>query len=452
VLKIIKILICCVIAAALTATPLAPANAAGRRIIRDAEVENTIRAYATPLFEAAGLNAKDVDIYLIDDPTLNSFVAGGMNIFIHTGLIIRSKSPNQLIGVIAHETGHIADGHIARFTAHMGDLSTAAIIATILGTAGAIAGGGGAAIGSVIGAQSAAQQALLSYSRTQEAAADQAGMSFLDRSGQSAKGLLEFFKYLEGEELLSSTRQDAYLRTHPLTQDRIQAVEDHVAHSQYSDAPDRPEFIEMHKRMVAKLSAFLGSPSATLVRYPTSDTSVAARYARAIAYYRIPDLAHALPIIDQLIAEEPNNPYFRELKGQMLFENGRGAEALAPYRKAVELLPDSALLRIGLAQVQLERNKPELVKPAIDNLQLATRREPNNGFAWEQIAIAYGRDGQYGMSSLSSAEAALARGNKPEARNQALRAEKALPRGSPGWLRSQDIKDAARPAREEAPA
>jgi predicted Zn-dependent protease len=446
--KIIQALMCCVIAAALTATPLMPADAAGRRIIRDAEVENTIRAYATPLFEAAGLNAKDVDIYLIDDPTLNAFVAGGMNIFLHTGLIIRSESPNQLIGVLAHETGHIADGHLARFTAHMKDVSTAAVIATILGTAGAIAGGGQAAMGGIIGAQSAAQQALLSYSRTQESAADQAGMSFLDRSGQSSRGLLNFFHFLEGEELLSSSRQDAYLRTHPLTQDRVQAVEEHVAHSPYSDQPDSSAFMEMHRRMVAKLTAFLSSPSSTLSRYPASDTSVAARYARAVAYYRIPDLAHALPLINQLIAEEPKNPYFYELKGQMLFENGRGAEALDPYQKAVDLLPDSALLRVGLGQVQLERNTPALVKPALNNLQLATRREPNNGFAWDQLAVAYGRDGQFGMSAVASAEAALARGNKRDAREYALRAEKMLPRGSPGWLRSQDIKDAARPTRD----
>jgi predicted Zn-dependent protease len=416
-------------------------------MIRDAEVENIIRTYATPLFEAAGLNAKDVDIYLIDDPTLNSFVAGGMNIFIHTGLIIRSKTPNQLIGVIAHETGHIADGHIARFTAHMEDMSTAAIIATILGAAGAIAGGGAAAMGGVVGSQAAAQNALLSYSRTQEGAADQAGLSFLDRSHQSARGLSEFFHYLEGEDLLSSTRQDEYLRTHPLTKDRIQAVDDHIARSPYSNVTDPPDLVDLHQRMVAKLSAFLNTPSATLVKYPESDKSIPARYARAIAYYRVPDLAHALPVIDGLIAQEPNNPYFYELKGQMLFENGRGAEALAPYQKSVDLLPDAPLLRIELAQVQLERNDQSLVKPAINNLQSATRRESTNGFAWDQLAIAYGRDAQLGMSALSSAEAAISRGDKRSARNYVARAEKALPRGSPGWLRAQDIKDAARPTR-----
>ncbi|HTI85999.1 MAG TPA: M48 family metalloprotease [Alphaproteobacteria bacterium] len=418
-------------------------------MIRDAEVENIIRTYATPVFEAAGLNAKDVDIYLIDDPVLNSFVAGGMNIFVHTGLIIKSKTPNQLIGVLAHETGHIADGHIARFTAHMEDLSKAALIAAILGTAGAVAGGGNAAMGGVLGSQAAAQNALMSYSRTQESAADQAALSFLDRAHESARGLSEFFHYLEGEELLSSTRQDEYLRTHPLTQDRIQAVDAHVARSPYSNVKDSPELMDLHQRMVAKLFAFLNAPSTTLVKYPESDKSIYARYARAIAYYKIPDLAHALPLIDGLIADEPNNPYFYELKGQMLFENARSAEAVAPYQKAVSLLPDAPLLRIELAQVLLERNDPKLVKPAIDNLQMATRRETTNAFAWDQLAIGYGRDGQYGMSALASAEASMARNDKRGARTYVARAEKDLPRGSPGWLRAQDIKDAARPTRDE---
>jgi predicted Zn-dependent protease len=323
------------------------------------------------------------------------------------------------------------------------------MIAAILGTAGAVAGGGSAAMGGVLGSQAAAQNALLNYSRTQESAADQAAMSFLDRSHQSAKGLSEFFHYLEGEELLSSTRQDEYLRTHPLTRDRVQAVDDHVAKSPYSGVVDPPELVDLHKRMVAKLSAFLNGPSATLIKYPASDNSIEGRYARAVAYYRTPDLARALPLIDGLIADEPNNPYFHELKGQMLFENGRGAEALAPYQKAVDLLPDAPLLRIELAQVQLERDDSKLVKPAIDNLQRATRREFANSFAWDQLAIAYGRDGQLGMSALSSAEAALARGDKRGARNQIARAEKSLPRGSPGWLRAQDIKDTARRTPDE---
>jgi predicted Zn-dependent protease len=196
--------------------------------------------------------------------------------------------------------------------------------------------------------------------------------------------------------------------------------------------------------MIAKLTGFLSAPSATLARYKADDTSVAARYARAIAYYRIPDLAHALPLIDGLIAQEPDNAYFYELKGQMLFENGRIAEAIPPYEKSVSLSPNDAPLRVGLARALIERNDPKLNKEAIIHLQRATQREPLDGFAWSQLAIAYGRDGQLGMSSLAQAEAALARNNKREAWIQANRAQKQFEKGSRGWLRSQDIIATAR--------
>ncbi|HEY4136431.1 MAG TPA: M48 family metalloprotease [Alphaproteobacteria bacterium] len=414
------------------------------RLIRDSEIENTIRTWASPVFEAAGLNAADVDIYLVNDSSINAFVAGGMNLFINTGLLMKSQTPNQVIGVMAHETGHIAGGHLARFQDRLRGASITAILAMILGAGAAVAGAGGAGVAVMTGGLGVAQGNLLAYSRTQESSADQAGMKFLDESGQSARGMSEFFHILSGQELLNTTHQDPYVQTHPLTRDRIEAVDAHVAKSKYSDVPDKPENIEMHKRMVAKLSGFILSPANTLARYKEADKSVAARYARAIAYYRLPDMTKAVPLIDGLIAEEPDNPYFYELKGQMMFENGRGAEALAPYQKAVSLLPNDALLRVGLAQAQIERDDPALNTDAINNLRRATQREPLNAFAWSELAIAYGRDNQLGMSALSSAEAALARGNKREARLQGARAEKLLVRGSPGWIRLQDLQAAAR--------
>ena len=431
-------------APAITLTAGAAQAAAAPRLIRDAEIENTIRAWASPLFEAAGLNAADVDIYLINDSSINAFVAGGMNMFFHTGLLMRSKTPNQVIGVIAHETGHISGGHLARLQDRMKDASITAILAMIVGAGAAVAGGAGAGMAVMTGGIGAAQSSLFSFSRTQEASADQAGMRFLEDTGQSARGMGEFFHILSGQELLNSSQQDPYMRTHPLTRERIDAVDAQIARSKFSDAPDTPANIEMHKRMIAKFTGFILSPATTLSRYKEDDKSVAARYARAIAYYRLPDMKRALPMIDELIAEEPDNAYFWELKGQMLFENGRGGEALAPYQKAVELMPNEATLRVGLAQAMIERADPALNKEAITHLRRATQREPLNAFAWSQLAIAYGRDDQLGMSALSSAEAALARGNKREARLQAARAEKMLPRGSPGWIRLQDIQAAAR--------
>jgi predicted Zn-dependent protease len=426
--------------------PAAPGYAQSKapRLIRDAEIENTIRAYATPLFQAAGLNATDINIYLVNDPSLNAFVAGGQNLFLHTGLIMRTQNANQLIGVIAHETGHIAGGHLARFEGPLRNASIIAILAMIAGVGVAAAGGGEAGAGIMLGGSSFAMSKVLSYSRAQEAAADQAGLSFLDATGQSAQGLSEFFRVLEGQEVLNVGRQDPYMQTHPLTRERIEAVQNHIRNSPNSAQPEPPEFDIMHKRMLAKLSGFLAPPNQTLSRYKEDDTRVEARYARAIAYYRMANIDKALPMVDALIAEEPENAYFYELKGQMLFENGRGEAAIPPYRRAVELRPEDAPMRVDLARAMIERNDPALNKEAILNLQRATRREPLNSFAWSQLAIAYGRDEQLGMSSLAQAEAALSRNNKREAWIQATRASKYFDRGTRGWVRAQDIIDAAR--------
>lgn len=424
----------------------APAFAQSKapRLIRDAEIENTIRAYATPLFQAAGLSASDINIYLINDSSLNAFVAGGQNLFLYTGLLMRSQNANQVIGVIAHETGHIAGGHLARFQGQMRNASIIAILAMIAGVGAAAAGGGDLAAGIITGGQAVATNQVLGYSRAQESAADQAGLSFLDATGQSAQGLADFFRILEGQEYLNVGRQDPYMRTHPLTRERVEVVENHIQNSRFTNQPEPANFDEMHRRMLAKLTGFLSAPSATLARYKDGDTSIAARYARAIAYYRIPDLPKALPLIDGLIKDEPDNAYFYELKGQMLFENGRLEEAIAPYRKAVELQPNDAPLRVDLARAMIERNDPALNKEAIVHLQRATRREPVNAFAWSQLAIAYGRDNQLGMSSLAQAEAALARNNKREAFIQATRAQKQFDQGSRGWIRAQDIIAASR--------
>ena len=440
--KRIKPLAACLSLSVMLAAP--PADAVAARFIRDAEIENTIRAYSTPLFAAAGLNSKDVKILIVRDDTLNAFVFGGMNLFIHTGLLLQSEHAGQLIAVIAHETGHIAGGHLSRLSSRMRSASTAQIIAMILGAAVGIAGSPQAGSAILLGSGELARQGVFGFSRAQESAADQAALGYLERTGQSARGMAEFLDVMEKRERLTVGRQPSYLRTHPITRDRIDHVNNFIANSRFSDTPVRREFAEMHRRMIAKLWGFLKPPARTFKRYKEGDDSVEARYARAIAHYRVPDLANALPLVDGLIAENPEDPYFQELKGQILFENGRGAEAIGPYDKAVRSLPDSALLRIGLAQVLLEQGDPSLAKRALVHLKEAVRLEGENPFAWSQLAIAYGRDRQFGMSALALAEAALARGNKKEARSQAKRAGKRLKRGQAGWLRAEDIGRAAR--------
>ena len=441
--KRIKPLAACLSLSVMLAVP--PADAWAARFIRDAEIENTIRAYSAPLFAAAGLNSKDVKILIVQDDTLNAFVFGGMNLFIHTGLLLKSEHAGQLIGVIAHETGHIAGGHLSRMSNRMRSASSAQIIAMILGAAAGIASGSAKAGSAILlGGGELVRQSVFRFSRAQESAADQAALGYLDRTGQSARGMAEFLVVMEKQEQLTGGNQPVYLRTHPITRNRIKHVINYIATSRFSDTPVRREFAEMHRRMIAKLWGFLRPPAKTFNRYKEGDDSVEARYARAIAHYRVPDLAKALPLIDGLIAENPGDPYFQELKGQILFENGRGAEAIGPYDKAVRLLPDSALLRIGLARALLEQADPSLTKRALTHLKQAVRLENENPFAWTQLAIAYGRDRQFGMSALALAEAALARGDKKEARYQAKRAAKQLKRDQAARLRAKDIGRAAR--------
>jgi predicted Zn-dependent protease len=412
-------------------------HAAAESFIRDTEIEADIRTMVTPIWKAAGLEPSALHVYLIDDKQLNSFVAGGQNEFINTGLIMRSETPNQLLGVLAHETGHISGGHLTRAQQAMRNASIEGIIAMVLGAAAAVAGRNSAAL---LGAEGVAQRAFMQYSVTQEASADQAALNFLDRAGMSSRGLLQFFQILQGEELLAGARQDPYLRTHPLTAQRIEYVRNHVERSRYSNVPDSAENIERLKRIKVKLGAFTSPPSSTLTAYPEKDQSVLARYARAIAYYRIPKLDKALPIIDGLIRDYPKDPYFRELKGQMLFENGRIAEAVQPYEEAVRLAPGAPLLRISLAQVYIESNDPKMDKRAIAHLNDALRSEDKDTNGWHLLATAYGRDNQMGMAALALAEEGLSAGKKKDAVQQAARAKGLLLKNSAAYNRAEEIQ------------
>lgn len=417
-----------------------PAFAREFGLIRDAEIETTIRAYATPILNTAGIDRDAFNVHLVNSSVLNAFVAGGQRLFVTTGLLRRSENAGQVIGVIAHEIGHIAGGHLARMEDEMEKLGTLAIVSQLLGVAAGVASGNAGAASAIgLGGVQVAERKFLHYSRTQESSADQAGVSFLDSAGLSSRGLMEFLNILAGQDALISSRQDPYLRTHPLTRDRVVFVEHHVDRSPFANRPMPPGFEEMHRRMVAKLDGFLEPPQNTLRKYREDDRSVAARYARAIAYYRISDLDHALPLVDGLIAAEPDNAYFAELKGQMLFENGRVAEAEPHYRRAVELLPNVPLLRTELAHVQIELNRPELLDAAIESLKEALRVDRFDSLAWRLSATAYGRKGEMGLSSWALAEYNTLIGQPRIARALAERAMRQLKTGSPAWIRAQDI-------------
>ncbi len=408
--------------------------------IRDAEIENTIRIMATPLLRVAGLDPASVELFIINDNSLNAFVAGGQKVFMNTGLLMRSDNASQVIGVLAHEIGHISGGHLSRTGDAIAKSITTSIITMLLGSVAAVAADNpdiGTAI--LLGGQQVSQRAFLSYTRTQESAADQAAMTFLDRTGQSSEGFYQFLKILEGQELLVTARQDAYVRTHPLTQTRIDSIEAHLKDSPYSKSPT-PLYIEtLHHRMKAKLEGFLNPISLTLRQYPESDQSLFARYARAIAYYRRPDLEKALQNIDSLIKEFPDDPYFHEMKGQMLFENARPIEALKSYELALKYLSESPLILTQIARIQLGLNEPKYTRAAISYLKKSLQIERRSSFSWRQLGIAYHREGNAAESSLAFGEASLLKGENSAAKFHAGKAVKVFPRGSPGWLQAQDI-------------
>jgi predicted Zn-dependent protease len=433
---------------------LAPFRAAsaqsGQRLnlIRDAEIENDVRTMVMPIWKAAGLDPHAVEILIVQDRSLNAFVAGGQRIFINTGLIMRTETPNQLIAVLAHESGHIAGGHLARMQEELRSLTTLQILEMILAggaMAGAAAGGGGSGRGGPAGSGGGGGRApgsllsFLHYTQTQESAADQAAITYLQRTGQSPRGAAQFLHILQREERMQIGRRDPYLTTHPLTPQRIATFEDAVARSPYANKPDSPQFLAMHQRIVAKLMGFI-APDQALQHYAEADRSVPARYARAIAWYRKGALGSALLGIDGLIKEHPDDPYFHELRGQMLYESGRAAEAVPSYRRAVQLLPGAAVIKIDFARTLLATNRPEDAREAVRNLELARQQESATFELWRLLAESYSRLGNPPMTSLARAEMALLRGQRAEAQAHADAAARQLQAGTPAWQRAQDIK------------
>ncbi|QJE72950.1 M48 family metallopeptidase [Aerophototrophica crusticola] len=425
-----------------TTLAVEPVLAQGRQLsfIRDAEIEHTLKVFASPILQSAGIVPDAVTIALINDDSLNAFVAGGQNIFFHTGLL-SDTDLGQLIGVTAHEIGHIAGGHLARSSDAMANASTIATLFTLLGLAAAIgAGRGDVGAGVMGGGQDIAMRSFFSFTRAQEGSADEFAMGTLERIGWSSQGMLEMMRKLGSQELLPENRQVEYVRTHPLTRNRIEAIRNFVETRSQNNGKRFPdEFYEMHRRMVAKLVGFM-RPDIALRRYPEGDTSVSARYARAIALYQKGSVTPALKLVDQLISEEKDNPYFHELKGQILLENGRPAEAVVPYRQAVKLAPEEGLIRSSLGHALLEVGDDRLVKEAMVNLQESARLERRSALVWRLLASAYSRSDMQPQLAYARAEEALARGDVRAAKFHADRAEQMLPAGSPEWLRAQDIR------------
>ncbi len=417
------------------------AQAQNLQFIRDAEIENIIRIYATPLFQASGFSPQAIKVFLVQDSSLNAFATTGLRIFLHTGLLMNAKDPLEVIGVLAHETGHIAAGHIVTRPEAARSASTTVMASYVLGLAAALASGRGDLGTAIIaGGQDIAIKSVLSYSRSQESAADQFAVNLLNGTEQSSRGLLDFLRLVGGQEKLYSSNQNPYLRTHPVTAERISFLENQIERSPYGQKQAPSILAALHARMRAKLFGFIEAPEQVLRRYPESDTSLAARYARATTYYRSGQTEKSLTLLNTLIGDYPDDPYFRELKGQILFDNGRISEAVPEYETASRLLPESSQLHLAAAQARLELDSPDQNEVALDHLIKTLQQEPGNSFAWRLNAIAHGRQGNVGMTALSLAESANARGRAKEALDQSKRAQRILPEDSPAWLRAHDLE------------
>ena len=425
--------------AALALVALSAAPAAAQGLIRDSEIEDTLRVYTTPLLQAAGLDPNDVSIYIVGDNSLNAFVAGGQNIFVHTGLILAADTPNELIGVLAHETGHIAGGHLARQREAVNKSMRTALISIGLGLLAIASGAPDAGAVLMASSQNFAMGNMVRHTQVQESAADQAALDYLVRTGQSPRGLIDFFNKNVRPYEFMVRRMPPYLMTHPFTSDRVEALRQNVQGSPLYDVRDSEDYLERFRFMQAKLVGFILTQGETLARYPLSDTSQPARYARAVAYYRSSDLPRARQEMAVLMREEPQNPYFQELMGQILFENGRAEEALPYNRRALELEPGDALLQVALARALIAANGREGADEAVPLLQAAIDNESDNAYAWRELASAREIRGERSLAELASAELNFSVGNYPAAVSFAERARRELPRNTPSYQRATDI-------------
>jgi len=438
-------------AAGLAFAPLHPARAGqdkGPPVIRDTEAEQLLRDYTRPILRVAGLEKQNIQVVIINDSQFNAFVADGRRIFVNYGAIMQSETPNQLIGVLAHETGHLAGGHLAKFREQLERAQTQMIIAMLLGVGAMVAGSQGgnsnsglanAGAAAVAGPQEMIRRSLISYQRQQEENADRAGVKFLTATGQSPKGMYETFKRFTNDSLFAARGADPYLQSHPMPADRVAALEELAHSSPYWDKKDDAALQLRHDMVRAKISAFMERQDTVYRRYPLSNDSLPARYAHAISTYLHGDLHTALGMIDALIQVQPNNPYFYELRGQALLEGGKPAEAIVPLRRAVQLSNNAPLIEMLLGQALVGTDNKAHTDEAIAILRAAVARETEAPLGYMQLAMAYGRKGDYAEADLASAQAAFLRGDNKTARELASRAKTRFAVGTPGWVKADDI-------------
>jgi predicted Zn-dependent protease len=420
-----------------------PAWAQGISVLRDTETEEMLNSFERPLARAAGLEVSNVHVYMISDLEVNAFATQPQNIFINAGILLWLQKPNELIGVMAHETGHISAGHLSRMATGMAKATIPMLLSMVAGVAAIIAGAGEAGMALMGIGQAVAQAQFAAFTRVQESTADQIAIKLLNATHQSPMGMFHTFQRLAAEEAQSAYKIDRYAVDHPAGQDRVMDLQDMVDASPYREVQDSPESVHSFEMVKAKLAGFVLPVKDALNRYPVSDTSEPARYARAMAYMRMPDFKKAMGEIDSLIKEEPDNPYFREVRGQIYVSMAKPALGIPDYQKSVDAKPQAPQLRLGLATAQLATDNPALAAEALKNLKAAILVENDDPFTWYETAQAYSLLKNEPMANLSTAEFYYNAGDLGKAVAFASRARGKLAQGTPDWERASDIISAA---------
>ena len=426
--------------AILIALTLTVQPAMAQSVLRDAETEAFFDEISEPLIRAAGLDPRNVDIVLINDKSINAFVAGGQTVYLHSGLIDTAVSANEVQGVIAHELGHIEGGHVIRFSEGVSAAGGLSIASLILAAAAIAAGAGEAGMGILAAGQQAAMGKFLAFSRAQEGTADASGSRYLSAAGISGRGSIGFFKKLQNFEFrLGIPQEDSYGRTHPLSGERISVLEDTYKADPAWDASLNPKWESDFKRVKAKLQGYLADPNATLRDYPENDRSVPAQYARAYAWHKAAYPQKALSEASSLVASKPDDPYFLELLGQILLESGKPADAVEPLRKAVQLTGNQPLIAAIFGHALIATEEKSNLEEAAQVLRASITKDNENPFAWYQLGVVYEQQGDTARAALASAERYLMEGEPQFALPNAQTAMAALPEYSPDWIRAQDI-------------
>lgn len=425
---------------------LAPIRAAAQSLIRDADIEHALRQVAQPILQAAGLPGS-TRIYVINDSSLNAFVIDTRSIFLHSGLLAQFDTAAPIQAVIAHEAAHIANGHLSRRAANFGRANSAARLGLLLSLAAAAAGGAEAGAGVAIGTGSSALRRFFAHTRAEEASADQSSLRYMASAGVPPEAALEVLDIFRGQEALSPGRRDPYASTHPMSRDRLRAIQGFAAATSVRSV-DTTAVDYYHRRATGKLTAFIRAPSWTLRRVRGQDDEISVMR-RAIAYHRQPDPTKALREMDRLLAMRPGDGYYHELHGQILLESRNTAAAVNAYRRAASLIPREPLIQAGLGRALLALDTGASNREALEVLSRARSRDPGDARLLRDLALAHARAGQNGLASVATAERYAVRGRLEDARIHAERAQGLLGQGTRGYLRAQDVLAAAQQAERQ---